>query len=468
MIKKVSFFSLVFLMLFFAGCSNEKGNNLHIGVEGNNLKVKSVGEFSRDDQLTLINNLYRGLFQVKGDNDVVPVLAESFSYSEDGKIMYIEVKEGFSWSDGKPVTITDIVQGLKNNIDNSSGKYSYQYRYLDNKAEENIRINENNQIEIFLSREFTDFEKILALPIFYPVLNSEDPLAGPFSGDFIVEKNSKDKITLVPRDKEKAIAEKKTESIIFEYSLGKDKLAKGYQNKDFDIIFPETINEEVKGNKINAPGIKLLWLNGSSEDFKNIEARKSVYQSLDKMDGIYPKSYRGQDVFEKINMKSEYSFKNSQFKLLLLDSPEEIKIGEKIKEQLGKKLNLDVEILAKSPEEYFTELRKGNFDLALETWEGDYQGKNSYFELFKNPVSSPLNVSGIISSEINNLQKQVNSIADSPEREAMFKDLEKKIVESVSAIMLSEGIEKDSYIQRVKNVGIDSIYNYHDYNNIKY
>lgn len=459
MLKKFSIMLLIILSLFIAGCNNEKGNNLYIGVEG---------EENEAARLTLMENLYIGLFEYNGTNDVEPILAESFYYDETGKKMFIKINEGFLWSDGSPITVNDVVTGLQNNIRNASDKYSYQYKYLDNKVPENIKVNEEGLLEITLSREFTDFEKVLAMPIFYPVMNSEDFLNGPYSGDFVVEKNSGDKIVLVPRDPEKAISENKTETIVFEYFSDKEKLVKGFQDKSLDILFPKSTLEEVKGEKNTNPGIKLLWLNSRSKVLNNIEARKTIYEDIDKILGIYPKVYRKDTVIEKIELKGNYDFQNNTLDLLVLDSPEELKAGEKIKEQLTKNNNLAIQILAKPLEEYVQELRAGNFDLALEFFEGDYHGKNAYFELFKNPLNNPLNVSGIIEPEINNLQNQVNRIKDSEERELLFQELEKKIIEIVPAIIISEGIEKEIYIQRVKNIVINSIYNYHDYSNVKY
>ncbi len=459
MLKKFSIMLLIILSLFIAGCNNEKGNNLYIGVEG---------EENEAARLTLMENLYIGLFEYNGTNDVEPILAESFYYDETGKKMFIKINEGFLWSDGSPITVNDVVTGLQNNIRNASDKYSYQYKYLDNKVPENIKVNEEGLLEITLSREFTDFEKVLAMPIFYPVMNSEDFLNGPYSGDFVVEKKSGDKIVLVPRDPEKAISENKTETIVFEYFSDKEKLVKGFQDKSLDILFPKSTLEEVKGEKNTNPGIKLLWLNSRSKVLNNIEARKTIYEDIDKILGIYPKVYRKDTVIEKIELKGNYDFQNNTLDLLVLDSPEELKAGEKIKEQLTKNNNLAIQILAKPLEEYVQELRAGNFDLALEFFEGDYHGKNAYFELFKNPLNNPLNVSGIIEPEINNLQNQVNRIKDSEERELLFQELEKKIIEIVPAIIISEGIEKEIYIQRVKNIVINSIYNYHDYSNVKY
>lgn len=456
MLKKFSLLSLILLILFITGCNNEKGNNIYIGVEGENVKVTSVGEYSRDDQLTLISNLYSGLFEYSDTEGIVPVLAQSFHYSEDSKKIYIKIKDNVFWSDGEALSPEDAAEGLKNNLRSQEGRYSYQQKYFDLKSEENIKVNEDGLLEIALSREFPDFEKVLAMPIFYPVLNAADPLLGPFSGEFIVEKNAGDKITLVTRDMEKAAAEKKTEKIIFEYSLNKEKIIKGFQNKEYDIIFSDNLQGEIKGQNITAPGYNLLWLNSRSEELKNAEARKAIFQSIDKK------------AAPQLDIKSEYSFTNSKLRMLIPEKPEAEKTAGKIADQISKKTGLEIEIISKNTEDYFKDLRGGNFDLALEAWESDYHGRNSFFEVFKNPIYNPLNVSGLIVPEINDLQNKINKIVDSPEREELFNELERKIHESISAIVLSEGIEKEVYIQRVKNILINPIYNYHDYSNVKY
>jgi ABC-type oligopeptide transport system substrate-binding subunit len=238
----------------------------------------------------------------------------------------------------------------------------------------NLKVNEDGILEIALSREFPDFEKVLAMPIFYPVLNAADPLLGPFSGEFIVEKNAGDKITLVTRDMEKAAAEKKTEKIIFEYSLNKEKIIKGFQNKEYDIIFSDNLQGEIKGQNITAPGYNLLWLNSRSEELKNAEARKAIFQSIDKK------------AAPQLDIKSEYSFTNSKLRMLIPEKPEAEKTAGKIADQISKKTGLEIEIISKNTEDYFKDLRGGNFDLALEAWESDYHGRNSFFEVFKNPI----------------------------------------------------------------------------------
>lgn len=459
MLRKFSLWTLILLTLFITGCNNEKGNNLYIGAEES---------YNEEVNLTLLNNLYIGLFKYDENNKAIPVLAETYSYSEDGKKMSIKIKEGFQWSDGTPITPQDVAEGLKNVINNYSGEYTYQYGYLDNKIEENIRINEEGILEISLKKEFTDFEKVLALPFYYPIKNTEDILAGPFSGNFIVEKKSGNKIILSEQDKEKAIAENRTESIVIEQNLETEKLIKGYQEKNFDIIFPVENTDVIKGEKITSPGITLLWINSRNSELENIETRKAIYQSIDKINGIYPSVYREDNSSEKANISTTYSLANLAPKILVLDLETEIKTAEKIAQQLLKKMDISPEVVAKPLEEYFADLKTGNFDLALETWEGDYFGKNAFFELFKNPLNNPLNVSGLIVPEINELQNKVNKIADSQEREVLFTELENKILQSVPAVIVAEGINKEVYLQRVKNIYVNSIYNYHDYSDIEY
>jgi ABC-type oligopeptide transport system substrate-binding subunit len=459
MLRKFSLWTLILLTLFITGCNNEKGNNLYIGAEGN---------YNEELNLTLLNNLYIGLFEYDVNNKVTPVLAESYSYSEDGKKMYIKIKDGFQWSDGTEITSSDVAAGLKNIINQYKGKYVYQYNYLDNKKEDNISVNSEGLLEISLKKEFTDFEKILALPFYFPIKNGEDFMSGPFSGNYLVEKRSGDKIVLADKDIEKAVAEKRTETIVIQSNLDKEKLLKGYQEKDYDIIFPKEELSELKGEKIESPGIQLLWINSRKPELKNIEARKAVYHSLDKIDGLYPARYRDNNSKEKINITTSQELITFSPKILVLDSETEIEKGNQIAAQLSKKLNINPEIVAKPIQDYFFDLREGNFDLALESWEGDYFGKNAFFELFKNPLNNPLNVSGLIVPEINHLQNKINKTADSQEREVLFAELENAILQSLPAVIISEGIDKEVYFQRVKNININSIYNFHNYNNVKY
>ncbi len=52
---------------------------------------------------------YAGLMGTRGDGSLEPVLAESYSVSEDGKIYTFVLRPGITFSDGSPVTAEDVV-----------------------------------------------------------------------------------------------------------------------------------------------------------------------------------------------------------------------------------------------------------------------------------------------------------------------------------------------------------------------
>lgn len=442
---------LLLALLFTTACNNEKGNNLYIGVEGGEFNLTSPGQADSPAHLTLIKHLYKGIFEYDPSGQVIPVLAENFYYSEDGKKVFIELKDDLFWSDGQAISPEDIFHGLKNNIESDQGRYSYLYNYIDLKNENAISLAEDKKLSIQLKKPFTDFEKILAMPAFYPVLNETDFLAGPFSGDFILEKKSKNKIVLIPNQEKEVDKISTPEAITFEFSLTRDKVVKGFKEKNYDIIFPESPIDEIKGQPQTLAGGQLLWFNFQNDDLKNLAAREKIQSALGKND-----------------RKSDYSFANSELQLIFLNEKNLLKEAEKIKAQLDKKAGLVVELHGLDLEEYFLNLREGNFDLALEEWQGEYLGKNALFEYFQNPIYNPLNVSGLNIPAINDLQNQINKIADSDQREELFLALEKELSETIPALIISEGIDKDFYIQRVKKSLVNPIYGYHDYTNTSF
>lgn len=442
---------LILALVFTAGCNNEKGNNLYIGVEGEELNLALAGQADNPAHLTLLKHLYKGIFEYDASGQPVPVLAESFNYSEDGKTIFIKTKDGITWSDGQAISPEDILLGLKNNMEADQGKYSYLYNYLDLKNENAISLDEDNHLVLKLKKSFTDFEKILAMPVFYPVLNSEDFLAGPFSGDFVVDKKSKSKISLVPARENQDAKQAGPESITFEFSLSRDKLLKGFQEKDYDIIFPKDPVANLKGQTYSLAGGQILWLNAKNEDLKNLEARQKIQEALGQTD-----------------KKTDYLFANQGIRLLFLNDQPSIKEVEKIKSQLEKKLGLEVELVGLELEEYFASLREGNFDLALEEWQGEYMGKNAFYEYFQNPIYNPLNASGLNLPAVNDLQNQINKIADSDQREELFLALDAELKKMIPALIISEGIDKEVYIQRVKKTLVNPVYSYHDYTNTSF
>ena len=52
--------------------------------------------------------VYEGLFDYNNDGTMVPILAESYSASADGKTVTFNIRKGVKWHDGKPFTSADV------------------------------------------------------------------------------------------------------------------------------------------------------------------------------------------------------------------------------------------------------------------------------------------------------------------------------------------------------------------------
>ena len=65
---------------------------------------------SKDEGVYYLNKLiYESLFVLDENLAAVPLLAESWAYSEDGKVLSIQLKTGIVWQDGSPFDGNDVV-----------------------------------------------------------------------------------------------------------------------------------------------------------------------------------------------------------------------------------------------------------------------------------------------------------------------------------------------------------------------
>lgn len=84
--------------------------------------------------IEVIEQLFLGLTDYHPETyEVMPELAESWAVSEDGKTYTFTLKEGVTWSDGKPVTAGQIEYALKRNVDpKTASPYAYMTYIIEN------------------------------------------------------------------------------------------------------------------------------------------------------------------------------------------------------------------------------------------------------------------------------------------------------------------------------------------------
>jgi len=78
--------------------------------------------------------LFRGLFKANPDMTTVkPDLAASYKISKDGKTVTIKMKSGLKWSDGKPITVDDVIWSINSalRVTRINANYSNAFKLID-------------------------------------------------------------------------------------------------------------------------------------------------------------------------------------------------------------------------------------------------------------------------------------------------------------------------------------------------
>lgn len=219
--NKILLFFIVLFFLTLSGCRFEKSNDINDlettdieeniienlePVEGGKISIP-LTNFSTLNPLLTDNSSYyhfsklifQGIFEF--DDNLKPSLklGESYEISEDGKRVFIKLREDVKWHDGQALTSSDVkftIDSIKKaGINGTYGKIFNEGVSINEEINLNSFINSNiidtHNIEIVFDREFSNILEILTFPIIpkhiFPnsigVLNIDDyrPMGtGPF------------------------------------------------------------------------------------------------------------------------------------------------------------------------------------------------------------------------------------------------------------------------------------------------
>lgn len=103
--------------------------------------------------------VYEPLFELDGEMRIVPVLAENYSVSLDGRVISINLKQGIKWQDGADFNAYDAAYTIKS-IRNGLTTYT---DLLENVIDH--KITDDYSIQLTLRKSVPDFAALLTFPI---------------------------------------------------------------------------------------------------------------------------------------------------------------------------------------------------------------------------------------------------------------------------------------------------------------
>ena len=150
---KKGFKFLIFIMIaamLLSGCSNEKNvainqkeetvakeenkEPVEINLQGGDWGYPSpYTHYSRGPGIFKMRLIFDSLLE-RGEEGLIPWLAESWDISDDGRLYTFKIRQGVKWQDGEPMTAEDV-------------KFSFEYYSKYPPVSDDLGISENNYIE---------------------------------------------------------------------------------------------------------------------------------------------------------------------------------------------------------------------------------------------------------------------------------------------------------------------------------
>lgn len=433
----------LFLSLLVTGCSSKPNTGVITPVAGERYKSLKVfrvnlpsnpstldpAQAYTESELLVVRALYDTLVDLR-DGEVKPALAESWTYSEGGRVLTIKLREGLKFSNGKALTAADVEFSLERVLDGGAASpYAPLLTAFIGGREtvtSSIQAVGQSTLSIRFPAPRRDFIELLAHPCFSVVSmegvqekiqtgrgNYFSGTAFPVSGPFkMVEWINNRSITLEANDKyyHKPAQVDRLELFVDRskditmYDFGAHYLDMVYlQTADLQkmsLEYPHLFEQFDFGSR----SVKyFLSLNPQTQLFRNIEARQAVVSALDltrlmeaseifdisqgPLSPLSPEKglYTGNP---KMLFDSYASAEASQVVTLSYPSGEVSKfIAESLKNQLENSLGITVSLKAAVfPRPY---LYDQSAHLSLVRWVEPSSAKSSFFSYFYGQGPNP-------------------------------------------------------------------------------
>lgn len=292
------FFSASYLLINFYLKSTKivpaEGGIYVEGILGSPVRINPIYSPENDPDRDLVELIFSGLMKY-GENGIEKDLAKDYKILDDGKTYQFSLRDDIFWSDGKKITVDDVVFTIEA-IQNSETKSPLRSAWLGVEIE---RISESILNFKLKEASFTFLEnttlKIIPKHLWQEIpfkdfalstLNLKPIGSGPYLLKDL-KMNGEGKIESAElRINKKYYGEKpKIEKIVFKFFKEKDSLIKNWKKgkiMGFTLPEREDFNQNLNLYSFPSPRYFAVFFNTKSEVLKSRNIRKALSFSIDK------------------------------------------------------------------------------------------------------------------------------------------------------------------------------------------
>lgn len=302
-------------------------NDLVIALEG---AVGSLDpqNYSDTNSITAAGGIYESLVTFDADRNIVPLLAEDWTISEDGLTYTFTLKQGISFQDGTPFNADAVVANFDRLLDKENGLRMTGRWYNGDVARVTVTAVDEYTVDMVLTEGWSSFLNVLTLFMFMSPAAIEEygseimynPCGtGPFCLKEWVEN---DKVVLVPNENYWGTVPSVDSLTVLSVPEAGTRTA-GLQTGEYDVVYPMTADQiaAVSGDTnitiTSTPSniMRYVTLNADVEALSDVRVRQAINYAVDKdayvavmyagyatiADSVFPSTisyYKSHDVYK--------------------------------------------------------------------------------------------------------------------------------------------------------------------------
>lgn len=429
----------------------------------------------------VLNNVMEGLVKYKpGTLEIVPGLAERWEVSADGKVWTFYLKPNLKFSDGTPLTASDVVRSIERVM-----KIEGDPSWLVTEFVDKVEAKDANTVVFYLKSPIGFFLDVMATPPYFPVHPKYKPDA--VDSDQTAGGAGPYKITRFVRDVEIVLEanpyyhgpQPETKKVIIRFYRDATSLRLALERGEVDVawrtLLPQDIEYFMKAkgfNVIDVPGafIRYIVINVRVSPFDDKLVRQAIAAALDREDIIRRAIFgAGTPLYSLIPIgmlghidafKEKYGDKNLELARSLLRQAgyseakklnielwytpthygdTEVYIATVIKEQLEATGLITVTLKSSEWGTYVDDIRKGRLGIYLLGWYPDYLDSDNYMYPFLHSEANKWSGCGYANPEMDNILREAQVTVNKNVRAQLYEKAQKILAEDVPYIPIFQG-----------------------------